>query len=85
MENVSYTHLRENLKEYLDNVCQEHVPIKVKRNNGENCILLSEGDYESLIETMHLLSSRETTDRILEANERRELYDLKDVKKSLNL
>ncbi|HQS83323.1 MAG: hypothetical protein B7Y25_00400 [Alphaproteobacteria bacterium 16-39-46] len=85
METVSYTHLRNHLKSYLDMVCENHFPVKIERNSGDDCILLSGDDYASLVETMHLLGSLETTEKILKANKRRELYDLEEVKATLNL
>ncbi len=79
METVSYTHLRNHLKGYLDMVCENHFPVKIERNLGGG------GDYASLVQTMHLLGSLKPTEKILKANKRRDLYDLEEVKATLNL
>lgn len=55
METVSYSALRQNLKRYLDDVCQNRAPLVVTRQGGEPVILLSLKEYESLEETLHLL------------------------------
>jgi antitoxin YefM len=55
METVSYSELRQNLKRYLDSVCQNRAPLLVTRQGGESVVVLSLGEYESLEETLHLL------------------------------
>jgi antitoxin YefM len=55
METVSYSELRQNLKRYLDSVCQNRAPLLVTRQSGEAVVVLSLGEYESLEETLHLL------------------------------
>jgi len=56
MDYVSYTELRQNLKKHLDKVCDDRAPLVVTRRNGEPVIMLALGEYESLEETLHLLS-----------------------------
>jgi len=65
MDHVSYTELRQNLKKHLDEVCDNRAPLVVTRRNGESVIMLSLTEYESLEETLHLLSSPANAERLL--------------------
>jgi antitoxin YefM len=56
MDHVSYTELRQNLKKHLDKVCDDRAPLVVTRRNGEPVVMLALTEYESLEETLHLLS-----------------------------
>lgn len=57
MNTLSYSQTRQNLKSVFDTVVNESEPIFVKRKNGENVVILSEADYNTLNETAYLLSS----------------------------
>jgi antitoxin YefM len=57
MANVSYSQLRSNLASYMDEVCDSRAPLVVTRQNARSVVLMSEEDYEGLIETVHLLKS----------------------------
>ena len=56
MDHVSYTELRQNLKKHLDKVCDDRAPLVVTRRNAEPVVVLALSEYESLEETLHLLS-----------------------------
>jgi antitoxin YefM len=66
MEITTYSNFRQNLKSFLDNVVTNHVPLFVTRTNGEDVVVLSKKDYESLTETLHLLSSPKNAERLLQ-------------------
>src|SRR4051812_37473969 len=57
MQAISYTQLRGNLKSFIDKVCEDHEPLVVIRNKGENAVLMSLEDYNSIEETCYLLSN----------------------------
>jgi antitoxin YefM len=57
MDTVSYSELRQNLKAQMDKVCDDHAPVLVTRQNGEPVVMMSLSEYESLEETLHLLSN----------------------------
>lgn len=57
MDTVSYSELRQKLKTHIDKVCDDHAPLLVTRRNGEPVVVMSLSEYESLEETLHLLSS----------------------------
>jgi antitoxin YefM len=57
MAYVSYSQLRNNLASYMDQVCDDRAPLFVTRQNARGVVLMSEDDYEGLMETVHLLKS----------------------------
>ena len=57
MNIVTFTELRQQLKELMDISADQHEPVVIKRPRGENMVLLSQGDYESLKETAYLLGN----------------------------
>ena len=65
MDHVSYTELRQNLKQHLDKVCDDRAPLVVTRRNGEPVVVLSLTEYEALEETLHLLSNPTNAERLL--------------------
>jgi antitoxin YefM len=65
MSHVSYTELRNNLSSYMDEVCDSRAPLFVTRQNARSVVLLSEEDYEGLMETVHLLKSPANAARLL--------------------
>lgn len=69
MEITTYTNFRQNLKSFLDNVFNNHNPLFVTRTKGEGVVVLSKSDYESIQETLHLLSSSKNAERLLKGIE----------------
>ena len=67
MDHVSYTELRQNLKKHLDEVCDSRAPLVVTRRGGESVIMLSLAEYESLEETLHLMSNPANAERLLQS------------------
>jgi len=57
MEAISYTDLRQNLSACMDRVVQNRVSLIVTRKNNENVVLISNDEYNSLVETNYLLSN----------------------------
>lgn len=65
MAYVSYTELRGNLAAYMDGVCDDRAPLVVTRQNARSVVMLSEEEYEGLMETVHLLKSPANAARLL--------------------
>ena len=57
MNHVSYTELRSNLAGFMDKVCDSRAPLLVTRQNARSVVMISEDEYEALMETVHLLRS----------------------------
>lgn len=51
---ISYTELRQHLKEHFDAVCKSRPPLVVTRRNGEAVVMIALEEYESMAEMMHL-------------------------------
>jgi antitoxin YefM len=64
MEITTYSNFRQNLKHFMDMVLSAHVPLFVTRSQGNDVVVLSKSDYESMQETIHLLSSPKNAARL---------------------
>lgn len=68
MTPVTPTQARQNLFNLLKRSIKGHIPIKISCKIG-NALLISEDDYESLLETLELLSTPGMVKSIQEAKE----------------
>ena len=66
---ANYTELRTDLKKYLDEVEENNETLIIKRGTGKGTVLISMDEYNSLMETVHLLSSKRNADRLFESIE----------------
>ncbi len=64
---TTYSDFRQKLKSYLDAVLKNRNTLFVTRTKGENIVVLSESEYEGIIETFHLLKSPKNAERLLRA------------------
>lgn len=67
MRAVSYSEARANLKAMIDKVVADRAPIAITRQRGEGAVLISEGEWASIEETLYLLRSPRNAERLLEA------------------
>lgn len=67
MQAVSFSELRSRLKQIMDASADQHEAVLIKRPKGENMILMSQSDYESLKETAYLLSSEANAKHLRES------------------
>ena len=65
MSHVSYTEFRQRLAKYMDKVWESRAPLRVMRQNARPVVVLSEDEYESMVETLHLLKSPANAKRLL--------------------
>lgn len=66
---ATYSDFRQKLKSYLDSVLKSRSALFVTRTKGENIVVLSESEYESIMETFYLLRSPKNAERLLRAVE----------------
>ncbi len=66
---TSYSNFRLKLKSYLDEVFKSQSPLFVTRTKGENVVILSQSDYDSIMETFYLLKSPKNASRLFSAIE----------------
>lgn len=64
---ANFSEFRTNLKNYLDNVEDNNEILIVKRKTGKGTVMISLDEYNSMMETVHLLSSRANADRLYES------------------
>jgi antitoxin YefM len=64
---ANYTEFRTNLKSYLDRVEGNNETFIIKRGRGGGAVMISLDEYNSIMETVHLLSSKANADRLYES------------------
>ena len=57
MKVVSYSEARNNLKSVLDQVADDASETIIHRRDGQDAVVMSLASFNSLMETLHLLSS----------------------------
>lgn len=78
MSHVTYTELRSNLAKYMDEVCDNRDALLVTRQNARSVVMVSEEEYEGLMETVHLLRSPANAARLLQSIEEADKGVLKE-------
>ena len=66
----TFSHARNNLKAVMDRVVADSAPVKITRQRGQSVVMVSESDWDSIEETLYLLSSPRNAERLLGAIER---------------
>ena len=64
---ANYSEFRTGLKRYLDEVEDNNDTLIIKRGTGKGTILISLEEYNSMTESIHLLSSKANADRLYES------------------
>jgi len=64
---ANYTEFRTRLKKFLDNVEENNETLIIKRGSGKGTVLISLDEYNSIMETLHLLHSKANADRLYES------------------
>jgi len=64
---ANYTEFRTRLKKFLDHVEENNETLIIKRGAGKGTVLISLDEYNSIMETLHLLNSKANADRLYES------------------
>lgn len=72
MKSITYTEAREKLADAINRVCEDHDPWVITKRRDKAVVMISLEDYESLVETAHLLKSPRNARRLLESIEQLE-------------
>lgn len=67
MEVLNYTEFRNNLAKSLDKVNEDAETVIVSRTKGKNVVVMSLGEYNSIMETLHIVKSDANRKRLQEA------------------
>lgn len=69
-EPVSLVEAQKNLEQLCQQAIATQQPITITQEDGQNAVLISEAEFNSLLETLHLLKSPTNAARLLNALER---------------
>jgi len=64
---TNYTQARAHFAELLERVTKHQEPVIIKRRGGEGVVMLPESEYDSIMESYHLLRSPKNALRLYEA------------------
>ena len=64
---ANFTEFRSELRKFLDNVENNHETLIIKRKSGKGAVMISLDEYNSIMETVHLLSSKANAVRLYES------------------
>ena len=64
MDALSYTQVRGNFAKAMNQVCENHAPIIITRQNQKPVVMMSLEDYNSMEETLYLMSSPKNAQRL---------------------
>jgi antitoxin YefM len=65
MDVLNYSETRANLKDVMDRVVEDHVPVVVTRKRGESVVIVSLADWTAMEETRYLLSTEANAKSLL--------------------
>jgi antitoxin YefM len=66
---ANFSEFRAELKRFLDSVEDDNETLIIKRKTGKGTVMISLEEYNSIMETLHLLSSKKNADRLYESIE----------------
>lgn len=64
---VNYSNLREQLKNYMDEVTDNYETVIVTRKNKKNVVMLSEEAYNNLMENVYLMGNKANYDWLMQS------------------
>ncbi|MCU4177149.1 type II toxin-antitoxin system Phd/YefM family antitoxin [Carboxylicivirga sp. N1Y90] len=64
---ANFSEFRTELKSYLDSVEDDNETLIIKRKSGKGAVMISLDEYNSIMETLHLLSSKKNADRLYDS------------------
>src|SRR4051812_36531941 len=64
MREISAHEFRSNLREAVEGVVEDHVPLRVKRRGGQDFVVVSAEDWEREQETLYVLQNKSLMEQI---------------------
>ncbi|SFV11745.1 type II toxin-antitoxin system Phd/YefM family antitoxin [Pseudoduganella namucuonensis] len=65
MRILTFSEARAGLTAVMDDVCTDHTPTVITRQNGEPVVVVSLADFNSIEETLYLLGSPKNARRLM--------------------
>ncbi|SOY77959.1 antitoxin of the YoeB-YefM toxin-antitoxin system [Cupriavidus taiwanensis] len=65
MRTIHFSDARSNLKAVMDQAIADHDAVLITRRDAPNVVIMSQEQYDSWMETMHLLSSPANAARLM--------------------
>ena len=66
---INYTLARQNFKEFCDKTVNDFETIIITRERGENVVLMSESQYNNMLENLYIRSNAKDYNELLESME----------------
>ena len=67
MDSISVNKFRDNLKSVVENVINQHEPVKITRRSGEDFVVISAEDWEREQESLYVLQNKDLMQQISES------------------
>lgn len=67
MQALSYSAVRKDLANTMEQVCNDHAPVIITRKNANSVVMMSLEDYNAIEETAYLLRSPANAARLRES------------------
>ena len=83
MQAVLYSQARNNLRSIINQVCDNFEEFIITTKERQSVVLISQDEYNSMKETLYLLSSKNNRDRLLDAVE--EIESSKFIRKDIDV
>ena len=64
---INYTTARQNLKEFCDKTVNDFETVIITRERGENVVLMSENEYNNMLENLYIRSNPKDYSELLES------------------
>ena len=64
---VTYSAFRERLADYMNEVTNNRIELHVTRQGSRSVVVMDEAEYNSMVETLHLIRSPANARRLVEA------------------
>ena len=83
MQAVFYSEARNNLRKIINQVCDNFEEFIITTKEKQSVVIISQEEYNSMKETIYLLSSKNNRDRLLSAVD--QIENSKFIKKDIDL
>ena len=83
MQAVLYSQARNNLRSIINQVCDNFEEFIITTKEKQSVVVISQEEYNSMKETMYLLSSKNNRDRLIQAVE--QIENAKFLKKEIDV